>query len=153
LNPVVAEEARERLHSVVTGDIAEVDPGGPFDAILALELFEHLPRPEPVLNRLGSLLRPGGRIVLSVPNVGHHSVVRDLLAGRWDYLPIGLLCYTHYRFFTRRTLEDWIRRAGFHRFTLVPQTTPVPEEMLELPLAGIDRESLATKGFWALIEG
>ena len=49
---------------------------------------------------------PGGRLVLSVPNVGHWAVVEDLLAGRWDYLPIGLLCYTHYRFFTRRTLAD-----------------------------------------------
>lgn len=153
LNAAVAEEARGRLHRVVTGDVAKVDLGGRFDVILALELVEHLPSPEPVLRRLGSLLRPGGRIVLSVPNVGHHSVVMDLLQGRWDYLPIGLLCYTHLRFFTRRTLEDWLQRTGFDRFTLVPQKTPIPDEVANIPVRGLDVESLTTKGFWVLIEG
>ena len=65
------------------------------------------------------LLRPGGRIVLSIPNVGHYSVVEDLLAGRWDYLPIGLLCYTHFRFFTRATLASWLERLGFSRYQIV----------------------------------
>ena len=44
------------------------------------------------------VLPPGGVVVLSVPNVGHWSVVADLLAGRWDYLPAGLVCVTHLRF-------------------------------------------------------
>ena len=78
--------------------------------------------------------------------------MRDLLGGRWDYLPIGLLCYTHYRFYTRRTLEDWLRRCGFDRFELVSQRTPVPEEMLSIPGLRVDRESLGTRGFYALIE-
>jgi 2-polyprenyl-3-methyl-5-hydroxy-6-metoxy-1,4-benzoquinol methylase len=135
------------------GNVTEIELGGPFDLVLALELFEHLPEPEPVLRRMREALRPGGRILLSVPNVGHYSVVGDLAAGRWDYLPIGLLCYTHYRFFTRRTLYDWLERAGLSEPRLEPQITPLPpaaEPLLGLPDA--DAESLRTKGFYVIVD-
>ena len=154
LNPAAAALAAQHLHRVVCGDVAEVALDGEYDAIVALELFEHLSDGEEVLRRLASHLRPGGRIVLSVPNVGHHSVVADLLAGRWDYLPIGLLCYTHYRFFTRRTLEDWMRRLGFDDVELVPQRTELPPSLATVAAHGgleVDAESLATKGFYVLI--
>jgi SAM-dependent methyltransferase len=153
LHPWAAAQAARHLHRVHQGDVAEVELEGPFDLVVALELFEHLPEPEPVLRRMRQALRPGGRILLSVPNVGHYSVVADLAAGRWDYLPIGLLCYTHYRFFTRRTLEDWLERLGFERHRLEPQITPLPrsaDPLLRLPDA--DPESLATKGFYVIVD-
>ena len=165
LNPEVARGARGRLHRVVVGDVedpavaAELRGGAPaggFDALLATELFEHLVEPERFLAAARGLVRPGGRIVLSVPNVGHWSVVEDLLAGRWDYLPIGILCYTHYRFFTRRTLEDWLARCGFDRVRLVAQPTEPPPWLADgaAEIAGLeaDPESLRTKGFWVLID-
>lgn len=158
LNPVVARAAARHLHRVVAGDFLEVADGlaaeGPFDALVALELFEHLTDQDGFLELARRLLRPGGRIVLSVPNVGHYSVVEDLLAGRWDYLPIGLLCHTHYRFFTRHTLEDWLGRCGFRVFRLVPQETELPERWRRPPAAleGLEvaAESLGTKGFYVV---
>lgn len=152
LNPVVARAAAERIHRVVVGDILEVDPGGPFDAVVACELFEHLPDGEVLLGRLRSWLRPGGRAVLSVPNVGHHAVVGDLLGGRWDTLPVGLLCSTHYRFFTRRTLEDELRAAGHDDFEIVPQRGDPPPWLDRLPAdLEVDAESLSTLGFYVVI--
>jgi 2-polyprenyl-3-methyl-5-hydroxy-6-metoxy-1,4-benzoquinol methylase len=153
LNPVVAREAARHLHRVVQGDIQELEIAGGYDAVLALEVVEHLVEVEGFLGRLRGLLAPGGRAILSIPNVGHYSVVEDLIAGRWDYLPIGLLCYTHYRFFTRRTLADWLRRSGIRNFEIVPQRTELPERLRELR-GGFetDLESLATKGFYVLIE-
>lgn len=155
LNPVVAREASRHLHRVVAGDIETLDPttlGAPFDAVVATELFEHLTRQEAFLGRVRDLLAPGGRLILSVPNVGHYSVVEDLIAGRWDYLPIGLLCHTHYRFFTRRTLEDWLAVAGFRSVEIVPQTTELPERFVDQlgPGLEIDRDSLATQGFYVV---
>jgi 2-polyprenyl-3-methyl-5-hydroxy-6-metoxy-1,4-benzoquinol methylase len=160
LNPVVARAAREHLHRVVAGDFqevaAELAEHGAFDGLLALELFEHLTDQEGFLDLARRLVRPGGWIVLSVPNVGHYSVVEDLLAGRWDYLPIGLLCYTHYRFFTRRTLEDWLVRCGFRQFRLLAQETELPERWRHPPdgMQGlaVDAQSLRTKGFYVIAE-
>lgn len=162
LNPEVAQAAAGVLHRVVPGDFHQVaedllrpsrPAGASFDALVALELFEHLVDQEGFLGTARRLVRPGGRIVLSVPNVGHYSVVEDLLAGRWDYLPIGLLCYTHYRFFTRRTLEDWLRRCGFRSFRLVAQETELPERFRgSLGQMETDGESLRTKGFFVVIE-
>ncbi len=154
LNPVVAREAARHLHRVIQGDVQELEIAGGYDAVLALEVVEHLVAVEGFLARLRRLLAPGGRAILSIPNVGHYSTVEDLIAGRWDYLPIGILCYTHYRFFTRRTLADWLRRSGIERFEIVPQKTELPERLLALR-GGFDAdlESLATKGFYVLIEG
>lgn len=153
LNPVVAHAAARRLHRVVVGDVLEVNPGGPFDAVVATELFEHLVDQEVFLERLRRWVRPGGRVVLSVPNVGHWTLVEDLLAGRWDYLPIGLLCHTHFRFFTRRTLQDWLRAAGYEHFRIIAQETEAPPWLEDLPAGlDVDRESLATSGFYVIIE-
>ena len=137
---------------MVVGDALEVDPGGPFDAVVACELFEHLTEGEAFLNRLRSWLRPGGLAVLSVPNVGHYAIVEDLLAGRWDYLPVGLLCSTHYRFFTRHTLEDMLHMAELHDYHIVAQRTEEPEWLGRLPEdLEVDAESLATHGFYVVI--
>ncbi len=164
LNPDVAAEAARHLDRVIVGDIEELEIDQRFDAVVATELFEHLVYPEEFLAKMKTLVRPGGRIVLSVPNVGHYSLVEDLLAGRWDYLPIGLLCYTHFRFFTRATLEAWIERVGFDSYEITAQRTELPERFTALPqrppggnVGGgpqpfeVDLESLATKGFYVVL--
>jgi len=40
---------------------------GPFDGIACLEVLEHLPEPERLLQRLDHVLAPGGRLVVSTP--------------------------------------------------------------------------------------
>ena len=87
-----------------------------------------------------------------MPNVGHYSIVEDLLAGRWDYVPMGLLCYTHFRFFTRATLESWIERAGFSSYEIVAQKGELPARLAALEtVLEVDRESLATTGFYVVV--
>ena len=39
-----------------------------FDALVALEVLEHLPNPRTFLERAAALLRPGGRLLLTTPN-------------------------------------------------------------------------------------
>ncbi|HKH46093.1 MAG TPA: class I SAM-dependent methyltransferase [Thermoanaerobaculia bacterium] len=154
LNPVVAREAARHLHRVLQGDVQALAIEGRFDAVLALELVEHLVETESFLARVRQLLAPGGRAIFSIPNVGHYAVVEDLIAGRWDYLPVGLLCYTHFRFFTRHTLADWLRRSGLERFELVSQRTELPEHPERFTSHfETDLESLSTKGFYVLVEG
>ncbi len=152
LNPEAAAAAESRLDRMIRGDVQDVEPGETFDAIVAFELFEHLTNGQAFLERAATWLCPGGRIVLSVPNVGHYSVVEDLIAGRWDYVPMGLLCATHVRFFTRRTLENWLHAAGFDRYRIDAQTTPLPKRIDALPESlSPDRDSLTTAGFYVSI--
>ena len=138
---------------MLQGDVETLDLEGRYDAVIALELVEHLVDSESFLARVRGLLAPGGRAIFSIPNVGHWSIIEDLLAARWDYLPIGLLCYTHYRFFTRRSLGDWLRRSGIERFELIPQRTELPERFAGLAGFETDPESLSTKGFYVIVYG
>lgn len=150
-HPGIAAEAARRLWRVIVGDVLTVPLDGTFDAIVASEIVEHLHDPDAFFARLRPLLKPRARIVLSIPNVGHYSIVEDLLAGRWDYVPAGLLCATHLRFFTRQTLTEWMSRLGF-TCTVVPQTTELPERFHQLPAVfESDLHSLRTKGFYVIV--
>ena len=53
-----------------------VDEGLPyddakFDAVVAIEVMEHTRAPYRVLKEVARVLRPGGQLIFSVPNVGH----------------------------------------------------------------------------------
>jgi len=153
LNPVAAELAARRIHRVIAADVEQLELAGRFDLIVALELFEHLTRQEEFLAKMRGLLAADGALLLSVPNVGHGALIEDLIAGRFDYLPVGLLCYTHYRFFTRAALERWLERCGFSRVAIVPQPLEPPAGLADrLTAAGleVDRASLATGGFFVV---
>lgn len=97
----------------------------------------------------------GRSLLLSVPNVGHWSVVWDLLQGEFDYQPVGILCTTHLRFFTRRGLERLLGDARFtvERWEDVPSPPPAAfAALLDACPQGvaIDRASLATESFHVL---
>ncbi len=86
---------------------------GLVDTILCLDVLEHLVNPAALLAEAHKALRPGGRLVASIPNVRHHSVVWPLLLGRWDYADSGVLDRTHLRFFVRKTAAALLEEAGF----------------------------------------
>jgi 2-polyprenyl-3-methyl-5-hydroxy-6-metoxy-1,4-benzoquinol methylase len=105
----------------------------PFDVIVAGDVLEHLPDPGAVLNLLGPLLAPGGRLLVSLPNVANVTVRLGLLCGRFDYTSRGILDETHQRFFTRRTGRALLEAHGFRVVDVVPTAMPVE---LALPALG-----------------
>lgn len=69
MDPVAARETSNRLGlKVHVGAIADVEPGGMYDAIVLQHVIEHLPQPKADLERLASWLAPGGTITLVTPN-------------------------------------------------------------------------------------
>ncbi len=124
---------------------------GAFDCVTLLDSLEHTAEPQQWLARIRQLLAPGGCLVGSVPNVGHWSVVADLLEGRWDYCPVGIHCITHLRFFTRRTLADLLAQEGFALELTLPVVVPCPpgwrEHWLSTPGLQTGAAELDTQAF------
>jgi GT2 family glycosyltransferase/tetratricopeptide (TPR) repeat protein/SAM-dependent methyltransferase len=124
-NPVAASAARTRLDCVIEGDAENLEwpfPPHSFDAVVCGDVLEHLRDPLAFLREVRDWLRADGVVVISLPNVRNHTVIRGLLEGDWTYEPAGLLDHTHLRFFTRREIEKLLYRAGFG----VPALIPVP---------------------------
>jgi SAM-dependent methyltransferase len=88
----------------------------PPDVIVCGDVLEHLVDPWRALTWLAKLAAPGAQVLACAPNVGHWTVIRDLLAGRWRYQDEGLLDRTHVRFFTRESLQEMFAAAGLHVF-------------------------------------
>jgi 2-polyprenyl-3-methyl-5-hydroxy-6-metoxy-1,4-benzoquinol methylase len=112
-----AERARVDFTRVETADVEETAlsslfDAGSFDAVVFGDVLEHLRDPARVLRDATTLLAPGGRIVLSVPNVTHGSLRLAVLQGQWRYTERGLLDSTHLRFFDRAGLLTLLREAG-----------------------------------------
>ncbi len=108
----VAARVCDRVLPQPLEDVSEEFPGA-FDAVLFGDVLEHLEDPSAALTRVKPWLSPKGVVVASVPNVGHWSVVADLVGGRFDYVPYSLLSGTHIRFFTRSTLADLFEASLF----------------------------------------
>jgi 2-polyprenyl-3-methyl-5-hydroxy-6-metoxy-1,4-benzoquinol methylase len=113
-----AEPAREVLDELVIANI-DLSPLSnhfkpqSFDAIIFGDVLEHLVDPWAALRDCHVLLRPGGRVIVSIPNVAHASVRLALLTGRWDYTDKGLLDRTHLRFFTEESVVDLLESSGY----------------------------------------
>ncbi|WP_172635889.1 glycosyltransferase [Desulfitobacterium dichloroeliminans] len=101
--------------------------GKGFDHVIFADVIEHLKDPWQVVRAAVQLLSPQGTLLISVPNIGHSSILMELLEGRFDYRPTGLLDDTHIRFFTRKSLLDLLGRAGMCPIELMGTTTE-PED-------------------------
>ncbi|HEY1252626.1 MAG TPA: methyltransferase domain-containing protein [Thermoanaerobaculia bacterium] len=150
----LAAQARERCDRVLEGDLREILPrlardGETFDAIVFADVLEHLEDPFDALRAAARLAAPGCRLLVSVPNVGNLSVVRDLLCGRFDPVPAGLLDAGHLRWFTRESLAGALEESGWVVTAIEGEPgapSPDPGPLREIARAWPDRddESLAT---------
>lgn len=86
--------------------------GDSFDAIICADVLEHLRDPRPLLKQLHNFLKPGGSVLMSLPNASHLTIVASLLGGRFPYQKNGLLDNTHLKFYGREDLEALLRECG-----------------------------------------
>jgi 2-polyprenyl-3-methyl-5-hydroxy-6-metoxy-1,4-benzoquinol methylase len=114
-------EQRFGIH-VDTFDIMGDDfplEGKRYDIVFFMEILEHLPPPtDLVMNRLHDLLKPGGRLVLSVPNLAFwQKRLKFFFLGRSPLKlgdqrdPFG--GYHHIRTYTHAECVTLLRRHGF----------------------------------------
>jgi len=78
-----------------------------FDAVVMTHVIEHVPDPLPLLVTCRNLLRPGGKLIVTCPNVDAYG--RRRYGASW----IALDPPRHEHLFTRASLVALVRAAGF----------------------------------------
>jgi 2-polyprenyl-3-methyl-5-hydroxy-6-metoxy-1,4-benzoquinol methylase len=93
---------------------ADVALGRPLDAVTLFQVLEHVAAPVELLGALGERMRPGGVLVVEVPNC--EGIVTPSSPAELDALdPLE-----HINHFTPRTLRDMVARAGFSPVRRIP---------------------------------
>jgi 2-polyprenyl-6-hydroxyphenyl methylase/3-demethylubiquinone-9 3-methyltransferase len=105
---------------------------GRYDAVVALEVIEHLLLPRRLMERALAALRPGGLLVLSTPYHGYLKNLALALAGAFDAHWHPLRDYGHVKFFSRRTLGALFEEYGLEEleFATAGRVPPLAKSMI-----------------------
>ena len=112
VNASAADLARDRVDCLVYGSVLDAElpfTAGEFDYVIFADVLEHLVDPCAAIHRCLPYLAPGGRVIVSVPNMRFYLVLLRLAFDRWSYTDAGIRDRTHLRMFTRRRLLAMLR--------------------------------------------
>jgi SAM-dependent methyltransferase len=103
---------------------------GTFDAVIALATIEHLIYIDNFIAEINCILKQGGYLYLSAPNyAGLIYLLNIFLTGKTFHDPLAedsrYEFYAHVRYFTYRTMADYVKRFNF---TLDTVYLPLPKE-------------------------
>jgi 2-polyprenyl-3-methyl-5-hydroxy-6-metoxy-1,4-benzoquinol methylase len=87
-------------------------PENRFDVVTLWQVLEHVPYPLMILNEVHRILKPGGLLVVSTPNI--EGIPAKVLRKRWWDIK-----RLHINQFTIKTLSDILRNAGFRNISSV----------------------------------
>jgi SAM-dependent methyltransferase len=122
--------ARARGLEAVVADLSLITPaelaaGRLFDVVILADVLEHLVYPERLLRAVEEVLRPGGKVLVSIPNVSHGDVPMMLAQDEWRYQSAGILDRTHLRFFTLGTFTELAFYCAFEVAAVDRVTLPL----------------------------
>ncbi len=114
-----------------------------FDYIIFADVLEHLKEPQLVLKAIENLLKPSGKIIFSIPNICHNSVLIDLWNNKFKYRKLGLMDNTHIRFWGLKNINDLYKNTNLSMteskgYYQRPNKTSIKNSYWQLPfLVGI----------------
>lgn len=124
INEQVTQDLSDTLDRFYIGDVETIDlPQNEkyFDFILFGDVLEHLINPRRVLRSYRSLLRDGGHVIASIPNIKYHSVLLPLIfLDEFQYTDFGILDSSHLRFFTKKEIVKIFNEEKFEVVDVVP---------------------------------
>lgn len=91
---------------------ALAETGRKFDLIYCSEVIEHLPIVNDFVGSLYKILKEGGVLFLTTPDIGHRSIAKDPLG--WD----GVRPPEHLLYFSKISLEKLLKAHGFTRVNI-----------------------------------
>ncbi len=102
---------------IYQGNVEKMDLGklvdGTLDYVIFGDVLEHLKDPYEVLKKCHGILKPAGKIVASLPNIMHYSVILPLLKGHFSFDDEGIRDYTHLHNFTQHNICVMFRECGY----------------------------------------
>ena len=144
ISPEMAKSAGKYCRNMLVADLDVINLDEQFekhsyDLIIISDVLEHLKEYEETLKSCRNLLNNNGRIVLSIPNIAHASIVGSLLRGQFEYRDEGLLDRTHLHFFTRESIEDLLEKCQLsiekiETVQKLPDDTEIGDSLVDLPL-------------------
>ena len=131
------EGVRERLNLFVRADLNDGIPqeahvAAGYDVVVAADVLQRLAHPDRLLREIRSVLRPGGQVLVRVPNGVHWYPRLRFASGRFDYDRRGILEAGNLRFFTRRSLRRMVASTGYDL---------LEEQVRGLPLRALGRST------------
>lgn len=128
------------LNNLTVGSFPEY--AGSFDYVVCGDVLEHLVNPAAALAVLKTYLKPGGEMIISLPNVAHGSIKANLLLNDFTYTDLGILDKTHLHFYTWRSIAVFLAENGLKIAEAQVVTMPLegwqPHSLEELPLSVAD---------------
>lgn len=99
-----------------------------FDAIVTADILEHLKNPRKTLKEIKKVLRPGGYLIVSLPNGNYLPVLIIRLIFPRFRMSKGPLDRTHKHFYTLNSAKKMLQNNHFE--VVKVQTTPPPLELI-----------------------
>ena len=147
--PALLDAARARGIEARAVDVDRAPlpwPDGAFDAVVAAEVIEHVVDTDHLLGEIARVLRPGGALIVTTPNLASLENRLRLLLGRYPmWMDVGVNGAGHLRYYTPRMLRHQLARHGLNVERHVGNWVPlVPQRLLD------DRRApwLAVTGDW-----
>lgn len=83
------------------------------DGLILADVLEHIPQGWDALRCFAEYVRPGGWVIISVPNMRQVDVlVEFILRGDWPERPTGIFDATHLQVMSPKRLQRWCTAAG-----------------------------------------
>lgn len=118
VSPEAIEAASARL---TTARVIQPTEESPFednslDGLILADVLEHMPLAWIKLRSFVRAVKPGGWVVISVPNNRYvEALIPLLLKGDWPEYPMGIFDETHVQVLTHKRLDRWCREAGLRK--------------------------------------
>jgi len=121
-----------------------------YDYLFFGDVLEHLKTPGEVLKKAAKLLKKGGKVFISIPNIAHISTRLELLLGNFEYEPMGILDNTHLKYFTLSSFTQLANDAGYQIEIINYTVDDYPRELIAKILTNVGL--IPNDIFWKMTE-